>query len=58
MIVDAHQHFWCAPLDRYPWMTDELAAIRRPFGPPDLAALLDANHVDRTVVVQALPLRL
>jgi L-fucono-1,5-lactonase len=53
MIVDAHQHFWSSPLDRYPWMTDGLAAIRRPFGPRDLAPLLEANHVDRTVVVQA-----
>jgi L-fuconolactonase len=53
MIVDAHQHFWSAPLDRYPWMTDEVAAIRRPFGPEDLAPLLKANRVDRTVVVQA-----
>jgi L-fuconolactonase len=53
MIVDAHQHFWSAPLDRYPWMTDDVAAIRRPFGPQDLAPLLKANRVDRTVVVQA-----
>ena len=53
MIVDAHQHFWSAPLDRYPWMTDELAAIRRPFRPKDLAPILKANGVDRTVVVQA-----
>lgn len=53
MIVDAHQHFWSAPLDRYPWMTEEVAPIRRPFGPQDLAPLLKANRVDRTVVVQA-----
>lgn len=53
MIVDAHQHFWSAPLDRYPWMTDEVAEIRRPFGPDDLAPVLRANGVDRTVVVQA-----
>ena len=53
MIIDAHQHFWSAPLDRYPWMTDDLARIRRPFGPQDLAPLLKSNGVDRTVVVQA-----
>ena len=34
-----------APAD-YPWMTDELAAIRRPFGPDDLAPLLAAAGVD------------
>jgi L-fuconolactonase len=33
-------------------MTDELAAIRRPFGPDDLRPLLAATGVDRTVLVQ------
>ena len=37
--VDAHHHFWPDPRPAdYPWMTDELAAIRRPFTPDDLAA--------------------
>jgi L-fuconolactonase len=34
-------------------MTDELAAIRRPFGMADLAPLLDRAGVDATIVVQA-----
>ncbi len=56
MRVDAHQHFWPDPsLTDYPWMTDELAAIRRPFQPGDLAPLLAASGIDRTVVVQARP---
>jgi L-fuconolactonase len=56
MRVDAHQHFWPDPsLADYPWMTDELAAIRRPFQPVDLAPLLAASRIDRTVVVQARP---
>ena len=33
-------------------MTDELAAIRRPFAPPDLEPLLAAAGIDRTVLVQ------
>jgi L-fuconolactonase len=52
MIVDAHHHFWDPSRADYPWMTDELAAIRRPFGPADLAPLLEATGVDRTILVQ------
>ena len=52
VIVDAHHHFWDPRTADYPWLTDELAAIRRPFGPDDLAPLLKATGVDRTVLVQ------
>ena len=52
MIVDAHHHFWDPRTADYPWLTDELAAIRRPFGPDDLAPLLIATGVQRTVLVQ------
>lgn len=52
-VVDAHHHFWLDPSTaKYPWMTDELAAIRRPFGPDDLRPLLAAGGVDHTVLVQ------
>jgi L-fuconolactonase len=51
--VDAHHHLWPDPSPSdYPWMTDELAAIRRPFGPADLAPLIAAAGIDRTVLVQ------
>ena len=50
--VDAHHHFWDPTRASYPWMTDELAAIRRPFGPEDLRPLLAANGIDRTILVQ------
>jgi L-fuconolactonase len=53
VIVDAHHHFWDPGTAEYPWMTDEVAAIRRPFGPQDLRPLLEANGVDHTVLVQA-----
>jgi L-fuconolactonase len=52
MIVDAHHHFWDPSRADYPWMTDELASIRRPFGPADLSPLLAATGVERTILVQ------
>ena len=52
MIVDAHHHFWDPARRDYPWMGDELAAIRRRFGPDELRPLVRANKIDRTVVVQ------
>jgi L-fuconolactonase len=52
VIVDAHQHFWDPARGEYPWMTAELAAIRRPFAPGDLAPLLLERGVDRTILVQ------
>jgi L-fuconolactonase len=52
MIVDAHHHFWDPAAADYPWLTDELAAIRRAFGPADLEPVLRANGVDATVLVQ------
>lgn len=51
-VVDAHHHFWNPNLTEYPWMTDEMAAIRRPFGPDDLRPLLETAGVDHTVLVQ------
>jgi L-fuconolactonase len=52
MIVDAHHHFWDPLRREYAWMGEELAAIRRPFGPADLRPLLADNGVDRTILVQ------
>jgi L-fuconolactonase len=54
VIVDSHHHFWNPERRRYPWMGDELAAVRRPFGPDDLRPLLEDNGVDRTVLVQTI----
>ena len=52
MIVDAHHHFWDPARADYPWLTDQLASIRRPFTPDDLAPLLAAAVIDATVLVQ------
>jgi L-fuconolactonase len=51
--VDAHHHFWWDPTPAdYPWMTDELAPIRRSFGPDDLRPHLQTAGIDRTILVQ------
>jgi L-fuconolactonase len=52
MIVDAHHHFWDPAEADYPWLTDELAIIRRPFGPDDLAPELAAAGIEATILVQ------
>jgi L-fuconolactonase len=52
VIVDAHHHFWDPATADYPWLTDELAAIRRRFGPEDLAPLVEAAGINATVLVQ------
>lgn len=54
MVVDSHHHFWDPSRRDYPWMGDELAAIRKRFGPEELAPLLAAAGVDRTIVVQTI----
>jgi L-fucono-1,5-lactonase len=53
VIVDAHHHLWDPALADYPWMNDEMASIRRRFGPEQLEPLLREHGVAGTVVVQA-----
>jgi L-fucono-1,5-lactonase len=50
--VDAHHHFWDPAKAEYPWLTDELAPIRRAFGPSDLEPLLAESLMDATILVQ------
>jgi L-fuconolactonase len=52
MIVDAHHHFWDPARAEYPWLTDDLAVIRRPFGVDHLRPLIEATGIDATVLVQ------
>jgi L-fuconolactonase len=52
VIVDAHHHLWDPATADYPWLTDELAVIRRRFTPDDLAPELATAGVDATVLVQ------
>src|SRR5207248_3006947 len=53
VIVDAHQHFWDPARAEYTWMTDDVAPLRRRFGPDGLEPLLREHGVTGTVVVQA-----
>lgn len=53
--IDAHHHFWDLARGDYGWLTPALAPIYRDFGPGDLAPLLQARGIDRTILVQAAP---
>jgi L-fuconolactonase len=51
-VIDAHHHFWDPARADYPWMTNDVARIRRAFAPEDLRPELQANGVDGTILVQ------
>ena len=53
-VVDAHHHLLDPARFDYPWLTPELAAIDRHFGPEDLAPDLAAAGIDRTILVQTI----
>ena len=55
MRIDAHQHFWSLARGDYGWLTPALGPIHRDFGPADLAPLLAAHGIERTILVQAAP---
>lgn len=54
-MIDAHQHYWDPARGDYGWLTPELTALYRRFGPADLAPLRASCGVARTVLVQAAP---
>jgi len=53
MRIDSHQHFWRFDQDAYPWIAAGMTVLRRDYLPGDLAPLLAATGVDRTIAVQA-----
>jgi L-fuconolactonase len=53
MRIDSHQHFWQASRGDYYWMSPEVPLLCRDYFPKDLKPLLDKNHIDKTVLVQA-----
>jgi L-fuconolactonase len=53
-VIDAHHHLLDPARIDYPWITPELAAIDRRFGPEDLAPELDAAGIDHTILVQTI----
>lgn len=54
-MIDAHQHFWRLARGDYGWLTPDHGALYRDFEPADLAPLMEAAGVERSVVVQAAP---
>ncbi|WP_181956710.1 amidohydrolase family protein [Paenibacillus piri] len=55
MRVDAHQHYWKLERGDYGWISPEMKAIYKDFGPADLLRHLTDNGIDKTIVVQAAP---
>jgi L-fuconolactonase len=54
--IDAHVHLWDEEaLADYYWMTDEMAALRRPFGVDELQANLVRHGFDCALLVQTRP---
>ena len=53
MIIDSHQHFWQVGRFDYPWMSSDLGVLYRDYLPPVLEPILQANGVEKTVLVQA-----
>jgi L-fuconolactonase len=56
MRVDAHQHFWRLDDAGRDWPPPGQATLYRDFTPAELAPLLQAHGIERTVLVQSLPL--
>jgi L-fuconolactonase len=53
MVIDAHHHFLFPSRIQYSWLDgDGLVPLRRDFSPEDLRPLLQANQVEKTVLVQ------
>jgi L-fuconolactonase len=53
MRIDAHNHFWQYDPVEYAWIDHHMTAIQHDFLPARFKDVLDANHVDGTVAVQA-----
>ncbi len=51
--IDSHHHFWKYDPVEYGWITDEMALIRRDFGPSDLQSEISAAGISAVISVQA-----
>lgn len=51
--VDSHQHFWNYKPQTHPWITDEMALLKRDFSPGDLLLEFNKNGIEGSVAVQA-----
>ena len=53
MKIDSHQHFWKYDPAIYSWIDDSMAVLQKDFLPEDLAPILEENHFDGSIVIQA-----
>ena len=53
MTIDSHQHFWNYNAVEFDWIGDDMAKIRRDFGPSELRAELASANIDGAIVVEA-----
>ncbi|MDX1906177.1 MAG: amidohydrolase family protein [Bacteroidia bacterium] len=53
MKLDAHHHLWTYSAQAYDWIGDDMAVLRRDFGPADLVTCLRENGYDAAIAVQA-----
>ncbi|KAA2244322.1 amidohydrolase family protein [Salinarimonas soli] len=53
--IDAHHHVWRLDRGDYGWLTPALGPIHRDALPEDLAPILAAHGIERTILVQAAP---
>ncbi|MEO6803723.1 MAG: amidohydrolase family protein [Granulicella sp.] len=51
--IDAHHHLWNYSSTEYDWISDEMQVLRHDFLPDDLESVLEAAHLDGSIVVQA-----
>ena len=51
--IDTHQHFWKYDPVRDAWISEEMTAIRKDFGPEDLRPLLEKEGFAACISVQA-----
>lgn len=51
--IDSHQHFWKYDPIKAPWITEDMAILKRDYLPPELDLILKANGFDGCVVVQS-----
>lgn len=53
MRIDSHQHFWKYDSERFEWITDDMAKLRKDFLPEDLYPILQTARIDGCIAVQA-----
>ena len=53
--IDSHVHFWQLSRGDYHWLTSDMQAIQRDFGPEDFETGKNNNNVSQIILVQAAP---